>query len=143
MNPHNYGSKGSARQNEPKLNIPNDAPIDLKEIKADLFDTVAKKWAKAIVGTNTIGGTKPTQARNFYDYVLDLQSKVEDKKEEFANILPFVKMLNSKVHYAKERKHASGEFAEMIKRCVNQVEDEKTLKTFKLFFEAVIGFSKK
>jgi CRISPR-associated protein Csm2 len=109
--------------------------IDLKQRK-DLFDKVAENCAKAI------SGTKSTQARNFYDYVLKLLDRV-DNGEKFDDILPFVKMLNSKVHYAKARKHASDEFVDMIRQCVSQVENEEMLRTFKLFFEAVIGFSKK
>jgi CRISPR-associated protein Csm2 len=103
----------------------------------ELFNETAKKWALKI------SGTKSTQVRNFYDYVLNLYDKVNSKQETFADILPFVKMLNSKVNYAKERKVASAEFVEMIAACVNKIETEEQLKTFKLFFEAVIGFSKK
>ncbi|MDR2789833.1 MAG: type III-A CRISPR-associated protein Csm2 [Campylobacteraceae bacterium] len=106
------------------------------ERKVLLFDKVAQDCAKAI------NGTKSTQARNFYDYVLKLLDRV-DNGEKFDNILPFVKMLNSKVHYAKARGHVSDEFIDMIKQCVNKVDNEETLRTFKLFFEAVIGFSKR
>jgi CRISPR-associated protein Csm2 len=106
----------------------------------ELFNETAKEWAKEIRRDRKT--TQTTQMRNFYDYVLDLQSKVEDKKEEIKNILPFVKMLNSKVHYANARNVAGDKFVEMIKQCVSQVKNETTLKTFKLFFEAVIGFSK-
>jgi CRISPR-associated protein Csm2 len=69
--------------------------------------------------------------------------KLYESKESFADkVLPFVKMFNSKAYYAKERGHASNEFVEMIKQCVNQANDKETLETFKLFFEAVIGFAK-
>jgi CRISPR-associated protein Csm2 len=110
--------------------------IRLKPLDANLFDKVAEDWAKAI------SKTKSTQARNFYDYVLNYYEKVQSGEEAFSNILPFIKMLNSKVHYAKARGHASDEFADMIKRCVSQVDSKETLETFKLFFEAVVGFSK-
>jgi len=104
--------------------------------KPELFNEEAKYWAEKISN-----GMKSTQIRNFYDFVLDLNDRAE--KEPFAEVLPFVKMLNSKANYAKERKVASFEFVEMISKCVSQVNTKEQLKTFKLFFEAVIGFSKK
>jgi CRISPR-associated protein Csm2 len=132
--------------------------ITLKEpTNLELFDIVARDCAEAISETKSTNcakaisetkptqvrnKTKPTQVRNFYDYVLKLLDRV-DNGEKFDNILPFVKMLNSKVHYAEARKHVSIEFSEMIKKCVSQVDSKETLRTFKLFFEAVIGFSKK
>ena len=112
-------------------------PITLDYVKdVELFNKTAKYWASKIGQ-----GMKSTQIRNFYDFVLDLNDRAE--KEPFDEVLPFVKMLNSKANYAKERKVASYEFAEMISKCVSQVNTKEQLKTFKLFFEAVIGFSKK
>ena len=109
----------------------------------ELFSKVANEWAAKIASAKP--ETKTTQMRNFYDYVLKLQEKANLKNEsDFkAEILPFVKMLNSKVAYANSRKVASNEFVEMINDCVSQVNTQKSLETFKLFFEAVLGFSKK
>ena len=105
----------------------------------ELFSKTAQEWAQKV------SKTKSTQMRNFYDYVLKLQEKSSFKEENAfrAEILPFVKMLNSKVAYANSRKVASNEFVEMINDCVSQVNTQKSLETFKLFFEAVLGFSKK
>ncbi|MCK9162439.1 MAG: type III-A CRISPR-associated protein Csm2 [Arcobacteraceae bacterium] len=109
--------------------------IELDYIKnPNLFDETAKKIA------SEISKTKSTQIRNFYDYVLELYEDAKNKP--FNEVLPFVKMLNSKVAYSLTRKHASPEFALMIQECVKQVNDVKKLEIFKLFFEAVIGFSK-
>jgi CRISPR-associated protein Csm2 len=123
-----------------KHDVQSIAPqIKFKPLDVNLFDDVAQKW---VIHINKKKETKPAQMRNFYDYILNLYNKV-DNGEEFNNILPFVKMLNSKVHYAEARKHVSKEFSEMIKKCVSQVDSKETLRTFKLFFEAIIGFSKK
>jgi len=100
----------------------------------NLFDTVAKEWAESI------SGTKKTQARNFYDKVLNLELK--SKKEEWSNVLPFVKMLNSKVAYGISRKVVSDEFQKMMTQCISQVETKEDLARFKMFFEAVLGFFK-
>ncbi len=107
--------------------------LDTKKDK-ELFNETAKEWARKIERT------KKTQVRNFYDKVLELESDM--KKEGFENILPFIKMLNSKVAYAVNRRVASSEFQEMIESCIKQVDSEDKFKTFKLFFEAVIGFYK-
>ena len=100
----------------------------------ELFNETAKGWAEEI------NRTKKTQVRNFYDKVLELENRV--KKEEWEDVLPFVKMLNSKVEYALTRKVASPEFKDMMNQCIAQVNSKEDLKTFKLFFEAVIGFYK-
>ncbi|MBD3843158.1 MAG: type III-A CRISPR-associated protein Csm2 [Campylobacterales bacterium] len=100
-----------------------------------LFDETAKELAQKV------SKTKSTQIRNFYEYVLDLYEQSQSKP--FSEILPFVKMLNSKVAYSKSRGHSSDEFVLMIQECIKQVDSPKKLEIFKLFFEAVIGFSKK
>jgi CRISPR-associated protein Csm2 len=100
----------------------------------ELFSQTAQEWA------NAIGRTKKTQARNFYDKVLELEQKAN--KEEWSDVLPFVKMLNSKVAYGVSRKVVSNEFQDMMTQCISQVNTKEDLKVFKLFFEAVLGFFK-
>jgi CRISPR-associated protein Csm2 len=104
----------------------------------NLFDTVAKEWADAI------NRTKKTQARNFYDKILELEEKI--KKDDFESVYPFIKMLNSKVAYGVSRRVVSREFQEMMGQCLAQIKDndngQQTFKHFKLFFEAVLGFFK-
>ncbi|BCD68480.1 type III-A CRISPR-associated protein Csm2 [Nitratiruptor sp. YY09-18] len=107
--------------------------LNLKEDK-ELLNETAKEWAEKIKRT------KKTQVRNFYDKVLELEEKI--KKEDFDDVLPFIKMLNSKVAYAVNRRVASREFQEMIESCIKQIDTKEKFNTFKLFFEAVIGFYK-
>lgn len=106
---------------------------------SELFNKTAKNLADLIGITRP--ETKSTQMRKFYDYVLDQNDRA--KSEPFENVLPFVRMLNSKTAYAKSRGHINDVFVEMLKKCIEQVKTQKDLETFKLFFEAVIGFSKK
>lgn len=103
----------------------------------ELFGDIAKETAEAIEN-----GVKANQMRNFYNYVLDLHKRAKDG-EDFEEIQPFVKMLKSKVAYAKTRKNVNDKFVEMINRCVSQVNNANDLEVFKLFFESVLGFSKK
>ena len=106
--------------------------LDYKQ-NTELFNETAKEWAEKIAED-----TKKTQVRNFYDKVLELCERSE--REEWEDIVPFVKMLNSKVAYGRSREVVSDEFQEMMKQCIADVEEKSDLKTFKLFFEAVIGF---
>ncbi len=108
--------------------------LDYKQ-DTELFNKTAKEWAERIAK-----GTKKTQVRNFYDKVLELCERSE--REEWNDIVPFVKMLNSKVAYGRSRKVVSDEFQRMMEQCIADVEEKSDLKTFKLFFEAVIGFFK-
>lgn len=123
----------SSKPNQAKLSF--QIKLDYST-QPDLFDGIAKKAAIEI------SKTKTTQMRNFYEYVLDLLAKSSDENFK-TEILPFVKMLNSKVAYSNSRGHASDEFADMIKQCIEQIQNKKDLQTFKYFFEAVLGFSKK
>jgi len=106
----------------------------------ELFNKTAEKWAKEIGK-----GVKNTQIRKFYDKVLELYEK--SQKEDFREILPFVKMLNSKVAYASQRssggkKLVNEAFVKMMNECINQIDSKEKLENFKLFFEAVLGFHK-
>jgi len=120
--------------------------LDYKK-DVELFNDTAKKWAEDI-GTGR-GGVQNTQIRKFYDQVLDLNLKAKDIDEtEFKEeLLPFVKMLNSKVAYASTRSSGSGKlvnktFVDMMSSCIKQINSKEKLNIFKLFFEAVIGFHK-
>ena len=106
----------------------------------ELFNKTAEKWAKEI-GKDV----KNTQIRKFYDKVLEFYEK--SQKEDFSEILPFIKMLNSKVAYASQRSSGGGKlvneaFVKMMKECINQINSKEKLENFKLFFEAVLGFHK-
>jgi len=106
--------------------------------KTELFNKVAEHWAKEIKTKKMTS----TQLRNYYDKVLDLYEKSK-YTEDFENeILPFVKMLNSKVAYGVGRGTVSRKFQTMMRVCIDQVKTKKDLEVFKYFFEAVIGFYK-
>ena len=117
------------------------AEITLK-ISSELFDSVAREWAEKIA--NGKPQMKKNQIRNFYDKVLELYEKSQYSDNFEEEVLPFVKMLNSKVAYALNRspKVANNEFKEMMESCIKQVNNQKDLEIFKYFFEAVIGFYK-
>lgn len=108
----------------------------------ELFNETAENWAKAICGEGGDCRVKSSQLRNFYEKVMELEEKAakltDDQFKE--DVLPFVKMLNSKVAYANTRKTVSREFVDMMNQCIGQVQKVDDMKVFKLFVEAVIGF---
>jgi len=113
--------------------------LDYKK-DGELFNKTAKEWADKI-GKNV----KNTQIRKFFDQVLKLHQEAKHSKDFAGEILPFVKMLNSKVAYASSRssngkKLVNQAFVDMMSSCINQVDSKEKLDVFKLFFEAVIGF---
>jgi len=106
-----------------------------------LFDEVAKDWADEIYGRGKDPQTNKNQIRNFYDKILEFYDDIFVKKNKtYQEIEPFLKMLNSKIEYAKGRKVAGEKFVEFMKKGIKEIKNEEDLKNFKLLFEAVIGF---
>lgn len=132
--------------------------INLESVSCDLFDDVALCAAK-IIGQNK-ESNKPSQIRRFYDELCAWHDKIgqaQDKEQCLAENLPFIRMMNAKIAYAKGRnqkedrrdptvKDLTGlvdkNFVDLFGHCIKQVKDYKTLKNFKLFFEAFLGFYK-
>ena len=96
-------------------------------------------------------------------YKLDVESKkldlekgyidmAKDKEKALQDNLPFIRMMNAKVAYAKGRNQKEDKrdrtglvdknFVDLFSPCIKQVNSYKTLRNFKLFFEAFMGFYK-
>jgi CRISPR-associated protein Csm2 len=121
----------------PKINTQD---IDLNNISADLFDKVAREKAENIAKDNK--SNKPTQLRKFYDEIVMWESKTSQHPEKFAEFLPFIRMLNAKAAYAKGRKLVNEDYVTLLSACLKQVNNDKTMRHFKLFMEAFMGFYK-
>lgn len=78
------------------------------------------------------------QLRKFFNDVHALKAKVE--YIGFDNQRPMIKMLKSKVAYAKGRDKIPAEFKDFIDACVDKIEDKKDFEGFIKFFESVVGF---
>lgn len=138
-----YNKPNHFNQNKPKppvidLSFTKDDNNMIKLKDSELFNETAKAWADAI------NRTKKTQARNFYEKVLELQAQIKDKG--FESVYPFIKMLNSKVAYGVNRRVVSREFQDMMEQCLKQIRQdqngEQIFQNFKLFFEALLGYFK-
>ncbi len=121
--------------------------FDLKSITSKTFDITAEKWSKVIA--NVDRGVEKNQLRNFYDKVLELEERAintSDENSEFqTTVLPFIKMLNSKVTYAKNKQQGSVNqaFVEFMRESIGQIDNKESFQNFKFLFEAIIGFYEK
>ena len=151
--PNPRGQQGGSNQDRPtpemeKLcqNIVLTRTPD-RPLRADLFDGIAHAVAKA-VGKESRSLNKPSQLRKFYDELLMWEDRVHGKgsegaTERLAECLPLIRMLNAKAAYAQGRNHVGAAFVHLLRRCLEQVEDDpETLRHARLFFEAFMGFYK-
>jgi CRISPR-associated protein Csm2 len=117
---------------------------ETKEL-AKLFGDEAKRIANLL----NDGGFRPdistTQFRGFYEKILELNDKAQGLSiPEFeVKVLPFVKLLNSKVQYSKSRRNCGERFEEMMDKSIKAVNSAQELQNFKYFLEAVIGYMPK
>lgn len=114
--------------------------IKFKEIDPELFNTKAYEAAKEIASDKNVNN--PTQLRRFYDDLILWEAKAAKEPEKFEEYLPFIRMINAKVAYAKGRKLVDKNFLELMQHTLKEVVDTPTLKTCKLFWEAFMGFYK-
>ncbi len=86
-----------------------------------------------------------TQYRKFYEKILELNEKAKglDEVAFKIKVLPFVKMLNSKVQYSKERKHSGSHFVALMESSIKAVNSAHELQNFKYLLESIIGYMPK
>jgi len=138
-----YQGGRNDRDSSPKIDT---SEIHLKEINADLFDRIAQQTATTIAGNKN--SNKPTQLRRFYDEIVMWDQKISlvsnklDKQQKFEEYLPFIRMINAKTAYAKGRSLVDQNYVNLLNHLLNQVDSPETLRIFKLFMEAFMGFYK-
>jgi CRISPR-associated protein Csm2 len=119
--------------------------FNLHNITETTYDKTAQKWALVIA--NQGKGVEKHQLRNFYDKVLELYEKAQNKddKEFRQEILPFIRMLRSKVYYAKNKQNSpvNDAFVEFFNYALDQIDNKKSFENFKYLLEAIVGFYQK
>ena len=120
---------------------------DFNDTKAlvELFGKEAKRVAHLLNDGSTRPDIKTTQFRQFYERILELNDKAQGlSPNDFdVKILPFVKLLNSKVQYSKSRRNCGERFEIMMEKSIKAVNSEEELRNFKYFLEALIGYMPK
>jgi len=153
----NYQNKGSGRHDGPRGGgqSTQTADIDLTRVRftqepgqaldADLFAAIAERCARK-VGLQDDGRprneNKPSQLRKFYDELGMWAERVRAEPDKFAEFLPFIRMLNAKVAYAKGRKLVDANYEALMNHCLKEVTNPDTLHLCKTYFEAFMGYYK-
>lgn len=109
---------------------------------AVMFGEKAEKIAKELNDGGRDSDISTTQYRKFYDEVLKLNEKAMGVDFD-VEILPFVKMLVSKVQYSNSRNACGDKYVEFMKTSISKVNSKEELENFKLFLEAIVGFMPK
>jgi len=115
---------------------------DTKEL-ANLFGDEAKRVANLLNDGTFRADISMTQFRQFYEKILELNDKAEGNDKFDIEVLPFVKLLNSKVQYSHSRRNCGKEFLTMMEKSIEKVNSAEELKNFKYFLEAIIGYMPK
>jgi len=109
---------------------------------AQLFGEDAKDIAK-LLNDGYGADISTTQFRQFYEKILELNDKAQGNENFNVEVLPFVKLLNSKVKYSKSRRNCGERFESMMDKSIKVVNSEDELRNFKYFLEAIIGYMPK
>jgi CRISPR-associated protein Csm2 len=109
----------------------------------NLFGDEAKRVANLLNDGGYSADISTTQFRQFYEKILELNNKAEGNDKFNIEVLPFVKLLNSKVQYSKSRRNCGERFEEMMDIAIKAVDSVVELHNFNYFLEAVIGYMPK
>lgn len=146
-NENQYGRDNRSQGGGPPGQV---ADIDLTRVRftsatgqaldADLFAAVAQACAQKIGDDKR--KNKPSQLRKFYDELGMWAERVRAEPDKFAEFLPFIRMLNAKVAYAKGRDLVDANYEALMNHCLKEVTNPETLHLCKTFFEAFMGYYK-
>jgi CRISPR-associated protein Csm2 len=115
-----------------------------------LFSKTADEQAKKIAEYNEAErragkfAPKYTQLRGFYDEVIKFKTQLPNKhdKDLFDKKLPYIKMLNARLAYAKGRGNITQICQNFWTERINAIADYDDFIAFADFFEAFIAFYK-
>ncbi|CAI8772669.1 type III-A CRISPR-associated protein Csm2 [Methylocaldum szegediense] len=136
-------------------------PFDICNPSIDLYDKTARQLAEELKDPELLTedkksrqwrvkrddkANKPTQLRKFYDELCMWEQKARDV-ESFGKMLPFIKMMNAKVAYARGRELVDDKFVTWFSTCMDQIKDSSeaglsAFRNFRTHFEAFLGFFK-
>jgi len=146
----------------PKCDCQSD-PFNIRSPGINLYDSTARQLAEDLAKPELLvekkrgkerwwevisdkDANKPTQIRKIYDELCMWEQKTRDV-ETFAKLLPFIKMMNAKVAYARGRELVDEKFVAWFSTCMDQIREPNeaglsSFKNFRTHFEAFLGFFK-
>jgi CRISPR-associated protein Csm2 len=127
----------------------------------DLYDRTARYLAEALSKPELLiedkrtkrwnvkkddKANKPTQIRKIYDELCMWEQRTRNV-ETFGKLLPFIKMMNAKVAYARGRELVDDKFVAWFSICMDQIREPNEagltiFRNFRTHFEAFLGFYK-
>lgn len=121
------------------------------DIAEDCAETISKNGYKREKDNETLitkkgeviqDKNKSTQIRKFFNEILRLKQKLIGEKMDWEDIAPYVNMLIAKTAYSKGRGHVTKCFLNMIKTCIQQINNKEEYLIFSDFFESFVAFYK-
>ena len=117
------------------------AGIDLDDMKDALLKKAQQK-AKELERGKFGRSLNTSKLRSYYNSILSISNRLE-KEPDNESVWTEFYLLKAKVNYDKQRKVVNDEFVGFITEAVDVISNTKnidSLKRFRIFFEAVVGF---
>ena len=144
---------GGKKQNQEKAQ-PQDLPKgyldggyyrdeEKENLNPDYIITYAKNIAEALEAEGGNECNKRTQIRKFYEYLLRVRDKMDQKNGKFEYVEAELMELQPKANYACSRKVVSAIYVKFIEKNLEHVKDASDMWAFVKHFEAVIAYMKK
>lgn len=115
------------------------------KIKPELFDTEAQKIAKSLSADRN--GVSATQMRRIFDEVKRFDRLLAANRQQWQELEPYIRMINSKVRYmvfraskSKQDKLCYKNLESFINSGLQLVKSAEDYHVFTSLFEAVYGF---
>ncbi len=143
------GRGGPARAEQIDLSFLNNGFYDGNNLRAELFDTEAKKLAERFGPRGGFDKVSSAQLRRFFGDVRELETKIKkeidiksdnEQAEGWSKHIPLIKMLKSKLAYSMGRGVIPRSFAAMLSKAIDQIKTPRDFNGFVLFFESIVGY---
>jgi len=118
-----------------------------KYLKINLLSTTAKQKADEIFEARKMNKklvNTHTQIRKFFDEIITYKTQciANPSEDFFRQKLPYIKMINAKLSYAKARNLIDNTCYKFFSDLISYINDRKDFIAFADFFEAFIAFYK-
>lgn len=118
--------------------------LNEKAIDPVWMDQKAQEAARSFFDSDEQPKLAASQLRKFYNDVKAMERQWRNSggdEAAFTLVLPLLKLLKAKSHYALKRKVIPASFRNWLCEHVDSVNSARDFRAFLLHFEAVVGFS--